>query len=47
MVDVTLAPGGSREHGLELNMKDFFQVLRQKVLDIERVRKEIEALRCL
>ena len=28
-------------------MKDFFQVLRQKVLDIERVRKEIEALHCL
>ena len=27
-------------------MKDFFQVLRQKVLDIERVRKEIEALHC-
>jgi hypothetical protein len=25
-------------------MKDFFQVLRQKELDIERVRKEIEAL---
>jgi len=25
-------------------MKDLFQVLRQKELDIERVRKEIEAL---
>ena len=40
-------PWGLREHGLELNMKDFFQDLRQKVLDIERVRKEIEALHCL
>jgi len=26
-------------------MKDLYQVLRQKELDIERVRKEIEALR--
>jgi len=26
-------------------MKDLYQVLRQKELDIERIRKEIEALR--
>jgi len=26
------------------DMKDLFQVLRQKELDVERVRKEIEAL---
>jgi ribosomal protein S25 len=26
-------------------MKDLYQVLRQKELDLERIRKEIEALR--
>jgi hypothetical protein len=27
------------------NMRDLYQVLRQKELDLERTRKEIEALR--
>ena len=27
------------------NMKDLYQVLRQKELDLERIRQEIEALR--
>ena len=30
--------------GMELTMKDLSQVLRQKEMDIERVRKEIKAL---
>ena len=28
-------------------MRDFFQVLREKELEIIRVREEIEALRCI
>jgi hypothetical protein len=31
-------------HEVELTMKDLFQVLSQKEMDIERVRKEIKAL---
>lgn len=29
----------------EVSMKDLYQVLREKELDLERIRKEIEALR--
>jgi len=32
---------------VELTMKDLSQVLSQKEMDIERVRKEIKALHCV